>query len=189
MRHVSFVLFLLLVAFAADARAGEKAGVTMPDKMEVAGKTLVLNGMGLREATVLSIDVYVAGLYLETKSSDPAKILASTQIMRLVMHFKRDVSRDQIVDAWNEGYLANATVPIRKIQPQINQLVAWMTDVSDGDLITYTWLPGKGLQVHRGAKLLGLIAGDDFARSTFAVWLGKEPPTKALRRGLLGRDD
>ena len=188
MRHVSLV-FLLLAALTTIARAGEKAGITMPDKMEVAGKTLVLNGMGLREATVLDIDVYVAGLYLETKSSDAAQILASKQVMRLVMHFKRDVGRDKIVDAWNEGYLANATVPIRTIQPQINTLVGWMTDVSDGDLLTYTWLPGKGLQVHRGAQLLGLIAGDDFARSTFAVWLGKDPPTKALKRGLLGKDD
>jgi hypothetical protein len=35
----------------------------------VAGKTLTLNGMGLREATILNIDVYVAGLYVEHPST------------------------------------------------------------------------------------------------------------------------
>lgn len=39
-------LILLLVFGIGAASAAEKSGVTMPDEMTVAGKTLVLNGMG-----------------------------------------------------------------------------------------------------------------------------------------------
>src|SRR5690349_2730823 len=76
--------------------AGDKAGVKLPDAIEVATRPLKLNGMGLREATFLNIDVYVAGLYLETASSDPVAILQSTQVKRLVIRFVRDVDRGDI---------------------------------------------------------------------------------------------
>jgi hypothetical protein len=183
---VRALVIALIVTAGGAALAGEKAGVTMPDTMQVAGKTLVLNGMGLREATMLKLDVYVAGLYLEKVSSDPAKILSSGQTMRLVMQFKRDVDRGKIVGAWNDGYENNHTVALAKIRSQIEQLNGWMTDMREGDLLTFTYLPGQGLQVHKGSKLLGTIPGDDFARSTFAIWLGKDPPSKALKKGLLG---
>ena len=55
------------------ACAAELAGVVMPEQVTVDGKTLVLNGLGLREATFLRVDVYVAGLYLEEKSQDADK--------------------------------------------------------------------------------------------------------------------
>src|SRR5207247_9289332 len=73
MRAVA-VLSLLTLSLAARASAGELAGVTLPDRIQVDSRTLVLNGMGLREATFLKVDVYVAGLYLETTSSDPGAI-------------------------------------------------------------------------------------------------------------------
>lgn len=62
------VFLSLMFAFANPAAAGTKAGVTMRDTVTVANKQLVLNGMGLREATFLNIDVYVAGLYVDRKS-------------------------------------------------------------------------------------------------------------------------
>ena len=34
-------------------------------------------------------------------------------------------------------------------------------------------------------EVVGTIAGDDFARSMLAIWLGPKPPTGALKRGLL----
>src|SRR5262249_4325913 len=42
---------LVIAALATPAAAGTKGGVTMPDQVTVGDKTLVLNGMGLREAT------------------------------------------------------------------------------------------------------------------------------------------
>jgi Chalcone isomerase-like len=177
---------VLVAGLAAPAAAGEKAGIKMPDKMEVAGKTVTLNGLGLREATILKIDVYVAGLYLETVSSDPAWIVQSNQVKRLILHFKRDVGRKDIVKAWNDGFRKNATVERSKIQAQIDQLDAWMVDFKDGELLTFTFVPAKGVQVHVGARLAGTLQGDDFARSLLSIWLGPHPPNSALKKGLLG---
>jgi len=182
--RIATIALVLLAATAA--RAGTKAGVTMPDKIAVGDKQLTLNGRGLREATWLKIDVYVAGLYVERVSSDPAVILSPAQTMRLVLHFVRDVDRDDIVKAWNEGFAGNATVKRSAIQAQIDQLDRWMGDCDDGSTLTFTYEPGKGVAVDVGATRKGVIAGDDFAKSLFSIWLGADPPTKALRKGLLG---
>ena len=172
-----FVLVLLMAA--------KLAGVTMPDTMSVAGKSLVLNGVGLREATVLKVDVYVAGLYLEHKSFDPAEVVASNEVKLLVLRFVRDVDRGDIVKAWNEGFKNNATVPLARIQPGIDQLNAWMPKLRDGDTLAFAFIPDKGVEVSVNNAPKGTIPGGDFARSLLAIWLGPKPPTGDLKRGLM----
>ena len=54
----------LLLSFWAWS--AELAGVTLPNTTEVAGETLKLNGIGLREK--FWIDIYAAALYLPFKS-------------------------------------------------------------------------------------------------------------------------
>jgi hypothetical protein len=188
-------LFLLALAAglvtalvtARHAGGGERAGVTMPDTIQIGDKRLVLNGMGLREATFLKIDVYVAGLYLEQASSNPTEIITSNQTKRLVLRFVRDVDRDDIVKAWREGFAGNATVKLATIKPLIDRLNAWMVGFDDGDTLTFTYRPGEGLAVDVGTTRKGILKSDDFARSLFAIWLGPKPPTSALKRGLLGK--
>jgi hypothetical protein len=183
--RIATIVFSLVV-FAGIAVAGKKSGVTMPDTSTVAGKHLVLNGMGLREATWLGIDVYVAGLYLEAPTNDGEKIIASNQVKVLVLRFVRDVGRKDIVKAWTEGFQNNATVPLAKIQTSIDQLNAWMPKFDDGDTLIFTAVPGKGVEVIVNGVRKGTIEGEDFSHSLFAIWLGAHPPTKDLKRGLLG---
>jgi hypothetical protein len=182
-----FVVFAIICVGARPAAAGEKAGVKLPDAMEIAGKHLTLNGMGLREATWLKIDVYVAGLYLETVSSDAPAIVRSNQVKRLVLRFVRDVDRSDILEAWHDGFKANATVKLAAIQPLIDQLDRWMVDFSDGDTLAFTDVPGEGIHVEINGARKGVLKGDDFARSLFSIWLGPKPPTTALKTGLLGK--
>jgi len=174
------------MAGAGQAEAGKLAGVTMPDTIIVAGKQLTLNGMGLREATFLKIDVYVAGLYLEHVSSSPAAILAADEARQLVLRFVRNVDRDDIIEAWNAGFAGNATVPVAALRPHIARLDAWMPEFGGGDTLTFRYVPGEGVTVEINGARKGVINDASFARSLFAIWLGPRPPTGDLKRGLLG---
>jgi hypothetical protein len=167
--------------------AGKLAGVTLPDTVEVSGKKLVLNGMGLREATMFKVNVYVAGLYLENVSSNPGSIVSSDQTKMIVLKFVRDVDRKDIVEAWNKGFKGNATVKLASIQPQIDRLNSWMSDLDDGDTLVFTYLPGSGVVVEINGQRKGVIDNADFARSLFSIWLGPNPPGSGLKRGMLGR--
>jgi hypothetical protein len=166
--------------------AASKAGVTMPDSLTAGGKTLALNGLGLREATVMNIDVYVAGLYLENKSSDPAAILESQQVKRLDLVFVRDVDREDIVDAWKDGFKKNGA-DLAAMGPRIGTLNAWMTDIKEKDSLVFLMEPQKGLTVTVKGRVKGTIPGDDFSKAFLAIWLGPSPPNKGLKTGLLGK--
>ena len=188
--RLAIILMTLLAASTLaprPAEAGKKAGITLPDRITVAGRPLTLNGMGLREATFLKVDVYVAGLYVETASSDPLRLVGTDEVKRLVLRFVRDVGRDDIVKAWSDGFKHNATAPAATLRPMIDQLNAWMPSFKDGDTLVFTYVPGTGVTVEVNGAPRGVIDHAEFARSLFSIWLGPRPPTTALKRGLLGK--
>ncbi len=178
-------LVTLLLLAAAPAAAATRAGVTLPDQVEVAGKTLQLNGLGVREATVLDVDVYVAGLYVTEKSGDPAKLLGSDQPWRLTMKFVRDVERGKMTEAFDEGFEKNDAGPA--LAARLDKLKGMMTDVKEGDTIVLTYEPGKGTTVSVGGGVKGTVEGADFAKAVLTIWLGPHPPNGGLKSGLLGK--
>jgi len=180
------LLALLSLLLSAHARGAAKAGVTLPDSVTAAGKTLTLNGIGIREATVMNIDVYAAGLYLETKSPDPAAILDSSQVKRLELVFVRDVDREDIVEAWKDGFKKNGA-DMTAFAPRIGTLNAWMSDIKEKDSLVFLIEPGKGLTVTVRGRVKGNIPGDDFSKAFLTIWLGPSPPNKGLKAGLLGK--
>jgi hypothetical protein len=179
---VAAISLLVGVAFAA-----ERAGVQLPDAMDVRGQNLVLNGLGVREATIFNVNVYVAGLYVRQHSSEPSDILKKDEPKALHMVFVREVSRDQMVEAWREGFEKNAGTRLASMQSRITQLDTWMADRKKGATLTFSYLPGQGVEVRVDGAVKGTLAGDDFAEVLFSIWLGPQPPNKGLKTGLLGR--
>jgi hypothetical protein len=178
-------LFAALGA-SASADAAQCGGVRMADQITVDGTTLVLNGMGVREATVFNVDVYVAGLYVEHRGTDSGALARAQERKRLVLHFVRDVTREDITNAFSEGFRHTAGGNLGALQPRINRLNGWMTNMANGGELTFTYIPGTGLRVHVGSSARGFIDGEDFATAFFSIWLGSQPPNAGLRRGLLG---
>jgi len=181
------VLRVALIACAASvAFAGELSGVSLREQATVEGKALVLNGMGVRKAYGIA-KVYVAGLYLEAKSSDSAEILGSDSTKRIELRFVRDVGRQDIVKAWTEGFEKNAGAALASLQDRLDTLNRAMLDLKEKDSLAFSSLPGKGVVVEVNGKVAATIPGADFAKVLFAIWLGPEPPNAALKEGLLGR--
>ena len=168
---------------APGLQARELAGVTMPDTLDAGGKTLKLNGMGLRKKAIFK--VYVGGLYLETPTKDAA--VATNDVPKVMrMQFVRSVGKDKIVEGFNEGFEANAKEKAAAQKANVDKFLAALPDMKDGDVITYEYVPGKGTTVSAGGKDLVTIEGKDFADALFLVWLGAKPPTEDLKKGLLG---
>ncbi len=180
------LILLVAVCLALPAAASKLAGVTLADQVSVGDKTLMLNGLGLREATVLMVDVYVAGLYVEAKSSDVNAILAPDQTKQLVMRFVRSVGKEKLADAWTEGFDKNAGDKKEALASDLAKLNAAMVDVKKEDRITLTYLPDTGVTVSVKGKDDVVIPGADFQRVLFSIWLGPSPPNVSLREGLLG---
>jgi hypothetical protein len=185
---LAFPAFVAAFVLSAGGigHAGEKGDVTMPDQLTVAGKTLVLNGMGIREATVFDVDVYVAGLYLEKKTQNADEIVRSEQVKRIDIKFVRDVDRDDITEAWSTQFKKNGA-DMAKLKDSINRLNSWMSGMDEGEKLSFTYEPGKGLTVVVNGTAKGVIPGADFGHAFFAIWFGPSPPNKGLKNGMLGK--
>ncbi len=182
---ISIAFVFLLMASAMDLHAGTLAGVTLPDTVQIGSSTLQLNGMGLR--TKFMVKVYVAGLYLTQKSSNPVVILKADAPKRLVMHFVRDVSKAQLTDGFAESFHNNTPDAEAALKSDIDRFFAALESVKDGEEITFTYLQGKGTSVVLGDKEKLTIEGAAFAEMLFSVWLGQKPPNSGLKKGILGQ--
>ena len=180
-RAVLIVLAALMLGTLAPA--AELAGVTLPDTFGAGEQTLKLNGLGLRKKAMFK--VYVGGLYLETPSKDAVEILAADKAKAICMHYLRSLTKDQLVEGFQEGFEGNAKDKAGQ-KAAFNQMLALIPDMKEGDTLTFIYLPGKGTTLKAGDKDLGTFQGKDFADAVFSIWLGPKPPTEDLQKGMLG---
>lgn len=184
MKKRNWISGLLLLGLAAVASAGVVAGVTMTETMGVEGKNLKLNGMGLRTKVVFK--VYVAGLYLETPSKDPAAIISTDQVKSIRLSIMRSLKGSQVSEAIEEGFEKNSKAQMPALKARLDKLASMLPNVEKGDDILLTYAPGKGTVVTVKGAEKGVIEGKDFADALFSVWLGAHPVQEDLKKALLG---
>ena len=179
MRHVSLLALLL----AASSFAAELNGVTAPETTTVDGKELKLNGQGLRRKFIF--DVYVASLYLETRSADGQAVLAKDETRRVDMAMLRDLDKLSIFDALKNGFEKNAGDKYAGLKERLDKFGAVIQDLKKGQALTIVYVPGKGTRVE-GQGNSYTAEGKEFADALFSVWIGKFPVDDNLKKGMLG---
>jgi hypothetical protein len=151
----------------------------------VDGSTLALNGLGIRQATLLKVNVYVAALYVAKTSSDANAILGQQTPYELILQFVRNVSAADINKSWAEGLERNAPQQLPALKDRVAMLTGWMSDIKSGQRLQFLFRPGTGLQVSADGVVKGTISGDDFGKVFLSIWLGV-PPNPEIKAGLLG---
>jgi Chalcone isomerase-like len=186
MRYNLLLICTLAMLNAGSAHAKECKGVNFPEQIQADGSSLVLNGLGLRQATVFKVNVYVAALYVSKASTDANAILEPSVPKELILQFVRDVGAADIAKGWNEGFEKNAKPQLAALNDRIVMLDGWMPDIKSGQRLTFTYKAGTGVQVDVNGVVKGILKGDDFGKAFFAIWLGAEPPNPEIKTGLLG---
>jgi hypothetical protein len=97
----------------------------------------------------------------------------------------RDLERDKIVEAVQEGFQKNSGPDMPRLQARLGQFLKAIPDLKGGQQIVITYLPGSGtlLKAGRGEEIS--IAGKDFADALFSVWLGRQPVDDDLKGEML----
>jgi hypothetical protein len=185
-RILMLTLISLIPALAASVAQGKECkGVSFPDQVQIDGSSLTLNGLGLRQATMLKVSVYVAALYVAKTSTDANALLGSDAPKELILQFVRDVGADDLRKGWDEGFEKNAKGQLPALKERIETFKGWTSDIKSGQRMTFIQKPGVGTQVEVNGVVKGTIKGDDFAKALFAIWLG-DPPNPEIKSGLLG---
>jgi len=178
-------LALAALLAASPGGAASLKGVDVPDSVQVEGRSLHLQGLGLRKKFVFS--VYVGALYLTTPTADAAAAIAADEPKRIEMHFLRDVGGDKLEETFREGFFNNAQEKLDRLGARIDAFVRLFAGgVKDGQAVTLTYLPGVGVSVAFDGAEKGVIEGPDFMEALWAVWLGAAPGDHNLKKGMLG---
>ncbi|HRZ25926.1 MAG TPA: chalcone isomerase family protein [Spirochaetota bacterium] len=187
MRKLLLSLLVLALAYVSDATAKTVGDVTLPDSYNAGGANLLLNGAGMRKKGGF-IKVYAGGLYLKAKSANAAQIIAADEPMVIKMVFVRTVDSQTIQNAWSEGYKNNAGASYNALLPKIKEFNAFFSaKVMEKNTYDVIYVPGKGISVKINGVEKGTIAGLDFKKATFAIWLGSKPADDGLKEGMLGK--
>ncbi len=183
---VSVAAFAVHAALAAPAFGAECIGVAAPDTVTIGGSDLVLNGMGIRRATILQAKVYVGSLYLPVKSKDSGHILATDRPWQLVLRFVRDVDVTDMRDALEVGLRKAAGDKLVALSQRIETLKASKVEFKEGQYLSFTNDPTNGVAVDVNGAGGPTIRGADFSLALLSMWIGAEPRDAGLKAGLLG---
>jgi Chalcone isomerase-like len=174
---------LLLTMAVASAQEATCRDISFPRHLQEGGSDLTLNGLGVRKATFLRVNVYVAALYLAQPARDAKTIIESDEPQQLILQFVRNVGVDDLRKAFVEGF---ERTPSAALKERVTRLNGWMSDMKSGQRLVFVRVPHSGVTVTVNGVKKGLIEGDDFARALISIWMGAAPPNPELKSGLLG---
>lgn len=183
---VSVVALAVHAALATPSFGAECEGVTAPDIVKIGDWDLVLNGMGIRKATMLQAKVYVGSLYLSERSKDGSDILATDRPWQLVLRFVRDVDVSDMRDALEDGLMKAAGDKRAALSQRIETLKGSKVDFKEGQYLSFTNDPTSGVTVDINGAGGPTIRGADFSLALLSMWIGAEPRDLGLKAGLLG---
>ena len=162
-------------------------GVTLSPKIAPAKTELILNGGGVR--TKFFMKVYVAGLYMQKKSSDPKEIIEADKPMSVRIHIISNLMTSaNMATAIREGF-EKSTGSKTEFKKEIDlTCTVFQSDVIKvGDMFEIYYVPGKGVRASKNGKDQGvLMPGLPFKKALFGIWLSKNPVDENLKKGMLG---
>lgn len=183
---ITLAAALLLLAPLTASAADTCAGVTLPAKSDAFGAELVRNGVGVREATFLNVDVYVAALYTQRKTRSVEEVLKEAAAKLIVLRFVRDVSREEMSEALTEALRKNLAGEFETANKHLQPFLGKLPPLNKGTELRLAYRPGHGVELVVNGKTLGTETNDHIANLLFHAWLGPQPPDKDLKAGLLG---
>ncbi len=174
---------------ARPAQAFKYEDQEFEDKIQLAGSSLVLNGVGKRAVSILR--GYVAGLYLSHKATSPEAVYATSGPKRVQIRMLLEVGAEEFVKAVNKGVGRNCSEAEKEALstrlPQFTQNLQSVGKVRKNDLINIDFLPEQGTVLIVNGKQWGqAVPGADLYTAFLKVFLGEKPGGKRLKAGLLG---
>ena len=141
------IFFLIMMIFTTvSANALTVDSINFEDTANVAGKELVINGVGIRKATFLKIKVYYGALYLTQKTTNQAAFLGTADPKQITMHFVRDVSVSDLKKTYREAFEASNKETYKIMLPTLEAFIANLKDIKKEERMIITFFPdGAGL--------------------------------------------
>jgi hypothetical protein len=165
------------------------AGTAFDSKIVLAGKTLSLNGAGVR--TKFMFKIYAAGLYLPAPASTPAAVYAASGPKRMKVTFLREL--DSTSFGKTTSQVMGDNLPREKFGKcipgilKLGEVFANKKKMLAGEWYTLDEVPGQGTLVSINGQMVAEIAEREFFTCLMYNYFGDKPADTTLKAALLGQ--
>ncbi|OFZ19200.1 MAG: hypothetical protein A2X94_11295 [Bdellovibrionales bacterium GWB1_55_8] len=101
------------------------------------------------------------------------------------MLFHRDLSRDQVANAWISDLSESCSGKCDKVLSQVRDLLRSLPDIKTGQKIVYLFF-STGVELLIDGRKLGELKGADAAHAVLSAFIGATTPAIYIRAALLG---
>ncbi len=187
MKNLLLLSLVGTLVLVANTQALTIEGVNVPATATVSGKTLQLNGAGVRTVKLafIPIKAYVASFYSPAPLRSAQDVYSSSGPLQFNFTFLRGASQSQVTDAWNAQFKASVTQPYSGLADDQAKFVAMFGPLGQGDVETVE-IDGNATRVLENGKVKGSVEGKEFQRAFLSMWFGSDPVLPSLKSDLLG---
>ncbi|MEE8058394.1 MAG: chalcone isomerase family protein [Pseudomonadales bacterium] len=158
---------------------------------------MTLNGVALVTSVKLKEPLYIGGIFLEKPSNRAYFIMKDQNNQRIELRIIAEKwSSYNFIRTLRAQVALNSEMAFSsnpEIQRQINQLLDSLIksalqhiNLRKNDIIAFEFSPGKGTTFQFNNTELYNAPGKDLFNLLLASWIGKHPPSREIRYGLLG---
>ena len=182
------ILVISMVTFNMAIAQTQVGAVTLPNTVNFGDTDLNLNGAGIRKKAMV-LKLYSGGLYLGKKMNDAGLVINADETMAIKLVITSSfVSSEAMSEAVTDGFEASTDGNTAPFAAEIKKFISFFSDeIVEDDTFDITYQAGTGVVVYKNDKELGTIAGMDFKKALFGIWLGKDPADNKLKKAMLGK--
>ncbi len=177
------VTVLALCAMAADMPVEKH----FPQTIALGQTSIHLNGTGIHE--FLFMDIYQAGLYLPKKETTTEAILEGNSPIRARLYMLGSVSASHFVLVLRDGLVANTTQA--EVDSRYKEIMHFfdmmekLGHLDEGTLVDLDFVNGQTSIRLNGKPFVSHLGDRVFYNLILKIWLGDEPISKDVKKGLL----
>jgi hypothetical protein len=156
--------------------------------------TLAATGVGVRQRTLLKLDVYTiasyvsAGVDLDRLAGTPGGLAEGIRALdapkRVQLDLRRGIARQQLIDSFKDVIAKNYR-DTAAFDRDLDVFLAYFDrDAQPGDRLVFDYLPGTGLVTSVNGEVKGTIANAALMEALWTVWFGEKPADAGLQRAL-----
>jgi long-chain acyl-CoA synthetase len=178
---IALILSLTMPLMAAP-RAIE--GVKIEPQQVVGNHKLVLNGAGLRTATLLNVKIYVVSFYAPKLLKTAEAVYSSPGPLRIDVVYLRAFKRDKVIESWRWQFEQNVSSAYENFDKERDEFLQLFGGVSERGTQTIE-IEGNETRVYNDGVFKGKIIGKPFQQAFLTLWFGETPVMPQLKKALL----
>jgi len=170
---------LAAAIFAVAAATAAPRAQSFPNTLEVDGRPLVLNGVGVKSTLVGLVRLYRIALYLTRRSSDPLEIAAMTP-RALAIEMLHETAGREIPRTWMTRLDPVLDARERRVlRDAYGRLEA-------GDHVEISYTPRSDSRVTINGREVIRKRGPALMDAFLDEWVGRHPTSTQIKAALLG---